>query len=91
LLTAKGDLMSKKWSCFWIGFGLWFFIGGKIGLLSLWTASSNYIPDIILKVIGVTFFTAMTFGAVTFIYVGIKEWKRKETEAKKPRWFFVQP
>ena len=69
--------MTKKYSIFWCGLGVWFLVGGILGLCGAWTATSEVIPRIFLKGLGLLIFGSGTFGAVAFIGIGIKEWKLK--------------
>ena len=69
--------MNKKWAVYWLGVGVWLLIGAILGSLSMWTATSNIISDSFLKVVAIFFGAGLGFGAIVFLWVGIKEWRRK--------------
>jgi hypothetical protein len=72
--------MSEKWAFLLIFDGVWIAICGFIGFISLWTATSEIIPQIALKLSGLLFFGSATFCAVVFTLIGLKELEKIKGE-----------
>jgi len=72
--------LNKEWTVDWVGMvtaGVWFLVVGTLGFLVMWTATSNVFSDSFMKVVAILFGVAFGFGAIIFLWTGIRGWRKR--------------